>query len=308
MPTGAYRPRRARASRSLRRGPTPHNARADEGPRCTGSTDATFALLPAGSICVVVESPSPGGEIAATSARIDLDGETIIGPSHFSHHPSRLEQRRSVTAGNHLVAAEIRSTPGATLRVEVRYAADRGPEIIAQMQELDALELAQCEELNRVLESLSPGAASGLVADAEELGLQLGRIVLDYNSYEVPSRMAPLPAENLGLPIDATPETRALAWLDRHRAVFRWTDRGLVATQFQGRTQLFVRRDAPTGHLSHQTFAVSGPPSEAVTLRGHWRRRLVAFQLDAPTTPVPVQVLLTVDFDQSPVYYLSRSG
>jgi hypothetical protein len=90
-------------------------------------------------------------------------------------------------------------------------------------------------------------------------------------------------------------------------------DAGLVAHPFQGRTQLFVRRGAPDGRLSHEAYQTvdgSGVHSQTVTLRGEWDRRPTAFQI-AGRDGIPEEVLLTVDSSASGghqlVYYLSRS-
>src|SRR3990170_2088421 len=87
---------------------------------------ASFELPRAGSVCVVVSSPAVLGGTPIAAASVDLDGMAAVAESAFSHHAVRVEQRHELAAGTHALAVRVRSTPGATLRVQLRYAAPRG--------------------------------------------------------------------------------------------------------------------------------------------------------------------------------------
>jgi hypothetical protein len=185
--------------------------------------DRTSFVTPRdGALCVVVSSPAPDGDTPTASASISLDDTEVVREAAFAHHPRQLTRTMDARSGLHELAVRPRSSPGATLRVEVRFAAPRGPAEIAQAHAVAELEVASCQELNQVLEAAGPNETARVLYDYAALGGVAGRLLVDTNAHGVPALLAPLAAEDLGQHTD--PAVRAAVWMDRHRALFRWTD------------------------------------------------------------------------------------
>lgn len=176
--------------------------------------ETSFVAPRDGTICILVSSPAPDGETPTASARVSLDDTEIVAESAFAHHPRHFTQTADVRSGPHALSVRQRSTPGATLQIEVRYAAPRGPAEIAQAHAVAELEAASCGELNQVLEAAGPNETARVLHNYAALGGVGGRLLVDGNAHAVPALLAPLAAEDLGQ--DPDPSVRAAVWMERH--------------------------------------------------------------------------------------------
>lgn len=188
--------------------------------------ELTFQLREAGTVCVVATTPATAGGTPLSSASVELDGDSIVRESELHHATTRIERRVAVEAGAHRLTARLRSSPTASVRVEVRFASADTSARVAQARSMAQLERASCEEFNRALELAGPARARSLIAAQAAVGVIPGRMLVDGGAWGVPSLLAPIATED-ALP-GSTPEEWALAWLDRHRALIRWRDPDLV--------------------------------------------------------------------------------
>ena len=173
--------------------------------------------VPEGRVCVRVLNQG------AASARIALGATELFVPSDFNPQVLQLQRVVETEAGSESLTIRLTSTPGSTLRVELRaLSATPDPRVVAAETDLGELQRMVCDEFNLNIDALlDPEVAAAVTAGLLEGGRPLGRMLLHRNAYGIPSFIGPLPvADSPSMP-GASPEAIARDWAMRHAALMR---------------------------------------------------------------------------------------
>lgn len=184
----------------------------------------SFAITRPGELCVRIVNGTDSKATRISSARVGLDDASLVEPNAFNKVTQQITLRRPVEPGMHEIDVRLVSTPDAFIMIEVRFAAAVTATEVAQADELAAIQQAACDKFNEHLHLMTPEETVAVREQLEILGVGAGQMRVRMNAYDVPRRLEPLAAEDVGQTASDSPADVALKWLDHHRDLFRWHD------------------------------------------------------------------------------------